>query len=228
MVPRSSTTQLPNRKSPCTTVLSCCSGMCSASRACTRSTAGMSRVRLASNCACHRLQLTADQFVAAGEVAESDGVDVDRVQRDQRVDERLAGGPARRFVEGQRGVGVVQDDARHVRHHVERRADDVGVGAVGHRLRHGHRGRAERMDDAVLAPHVVRGGEHAVQRGSAQHELRPSASVIRAVMFDWPPTITCAANGAVQRRQRVAAHAANESRSMPVGAASTGASLAVR
>ena len=39
-----STMQLPRRKSPCTTVLSVCSGMCAASTSCTRSTAGTSRV----------------------------------------------------------------------------------------------------------------------------------------------------------------------------------------
>ena len=118
------------------------------------------------------LELATHELVAPGEVAEPDRVDVDRVQGDERVDQRLgprARARPRRAPLG--GGGVVQDDAVDVGHHVERRADHVGVVAGRQRLRDGHRRRPERGDDAVLAAHVVRGREHAVQRWAAHHEL---------------------------------------------------------
>ena len=47
---------------------------------------------------------------------------------------------------------------------------------------------------------------------------RPSASVMCAVMFDWPPVMSSARNGAVSPGSATAAQRANESRSIPVGA----------
>ena len=118
------------------------------------------------------LQLATHELVAPGEVAQPDGVDVDGVEGDERVDQRPARVGVRFRVERPLGGGgVVQDDAGDVGHHVERRADHVRVRAGGHRLRDRNGCRPERVDDAVLAAHVVRGREDAVQRWAAHHEL---------------------------------------------------------
>ena len=98
--PCGSTMQLPRRKSPCTTVLSVCWRDARGEQRRARGRPpGRSRVLDASNCACHRLSWRRDELVAPGEVAEPDRVDVDRVQRDQRVDQRLAAVRAGRLVE---------------------------------------------------------------------------------------------------------------------------------
>ena len=221
MSPLASTTQLPRRKSPCTTVLSVCSGMrARPARSWTRSTTGRSRVFDASYCACQRFNWRRDELVAPGEVAEPDRVDVDGVEGDERVDQRPARVGARFRVERPLGGGdVVQDDAGDVRHHVERRADHVRVGADGHRLAGRDRCRPERVDDAVLAAHVVRGREDAVQRWAAHHELAAVGvghvrGDVRLAAGDELGAERCRESGQL----RPPPSAANESRSIPVGA----------
>ena len=86
-----STMQLPRRKSPCTTVLSVCGGMRRGEQLVHavdgRHVARLRRLELR----VPPLELTARRSSSRrGEVAEPDRVDVDRVQRDERVDERLA------------------------------------------------------------------------------------------------------------------------------------------
>ena len=118
------------------------------------------------------LELAGHELVAPRQVAEADRVDVDRVERHERIDQRFAAVGSRGAVELGDGSGVVvEHDPLDVRHHVERGADDVDVVAVRERVGDGHRGRTERGDDAVLAAHVVRGGQHAVQRGSAHDQF---------------------------------------------------------
>jgi hypothetical protein len=116
------------------------------------------------------LHLALDVALALREVAESDRVDVDRVQVGQHVDEVLGGGPAQ--LDGQLGglLGTVEHLALDEAHHVERRAVDGLVGAQPERRGHGHAGAADRGDHAVLAGHVVGGGEHVAERRPTQHE----------------------------------------------------------
>ena len=96
--------QLPRRKSPCTTVLSVCGGMRAGEQLVHtvdgRDLAGLRRLELR----VPPLELARHELVASREVAEPDGVDVDGVERHQRVDERLAAVAACGLVElGDRG-----------------------------------------------------------------------------------------------------------------------------
>ena len=103
--PRSSTMQLPRRKSPCTTVLSVCSGMCAASSSCTRSTAGsVARLRRL-ELRVPPLELAARRARRARARSPSPTASTStRVERDERVDERIAGVRPGRLVElGDRG-----------------------------------------------------------------------------------------------------------------------------
>ena len=105
------------------------------------------------------------------EVGEPDRVVVDRVDRDQHVDELL--GAAARVVVRQRGdVGAgAQDAPVDELHDVEGRVVDRDVVAEPERLRDRHRGRCERGEHLVLAGHVVRGRQHVPERRAAQHPL---------------------------------------------------------
>ena len=164
-VPCSSMMQFPSRKSPCTTVLSRCSGMRAREELVDLLDPGkVVRLRLLV-LAVPTAELATDVVVLLREIAESDGVDVDRVQCHVRVHDALARVSPRRLVERvQCGADVVEHDALDVLHHVERCAGHGLVDAVPQRFGYRHVGGAERVDDAVLAADVVGGGEHHVER----------------------------------------------------------------
>ena len=132
-------------------------------------------------------QLPLDVAGAAHQVRQADLGRVERVQGDEHVDDLL---PRRRpglGREGEPGVGVGQDLAVDIPHHVELGAGDVGVGAVGERYGDRHRRRRHRGDEPPFAAHVVRGSQHAAGRRAAQRvdraygvgepvrEVRPAA-----------------------------------------------------
>ena len=131
--PAVSTMQLPRRKSPCTIVLSRCSGIRDASTSCTRSMAGHVVVLRRLELRVPALELTADQLVAA--------------RRGRRAPPRRrrprAARPGRRPATAPPcwRAGLVEGRSRpsstslstmpgDVLHHVERRAEHVGVRAV--------------------------------------------------------------------------------------------------
>ena len=123
------------------------------------------------------LQLPFDVALAPAQVAEAHGVDVDRVDLGQHVDERLARDPALRLVEDGRGdLGRAQDVSLDEVHDVERRAVHRLVGAQAEGRRHGHRRGPEGGDDLVLPAHVVGGGQDVVQ-GRAAQDAGPAGGV---------------------------------------------------
>ena len=142
-----STMQLPRRKSPWTTVLSVCGGM-RAARSVVHAVDGRNVARLGGfELRVPPLELAGDELVAPREVAEPDRVDVDRVQRHQRVDQRFAAVGACGGVELGRRQWC-RRAARCRRRTTSRRTGapmHVGVGAVrerfGHRYRRSDRAR---------------------------------------------------------------------------------------
>ena len=86
------------------------------------------------------LELTLHVALPPGEVAEPHGVDVDRMEVDEHVDQVVGDDRALRFVEPGRDVRRrPQDRTVDEVHHVERRAVDCFVGAQTERVRHRHR-----------------------------------------------------------------------------------------
>ena len=94
---------------------------------------------------------------------------VDGVQPSEHVHELERA--AARIFGGERGhvIGVAQDSAVHLLHHVERSADDVRVVAERVHLRYRHVGRRESVQDSVLATHVVSGRDD-VPEGRTPHD----------------------------------------------------------
>ncbi len=128
------------------------------------------------------LDLALDVALRVAEVGEADGLVIERVQLDQRVDEVQAQ-PARalgRVAEPLRQVAA-QDDALDLLHHVERRAEQGGVLGVREHARAGEV-RRERLHDAKLAVHVVAGLRLGAARRPAQdHPARAHAQLVGQV-----------------------------------------------
>ena len=117
--------------------------------------------------------MTFEEPVALGEAAETDLVDVDRVDLAEHLDEglRAAGiGRGRRVSQHRR---VVRHDALDPFHDIERRADDVGVFAQPERSRHRHWGVSQGAVDGVLTTHVVGGGEEVADRWPPHDQPAP-------------------------------------------------------
>jgi hypothetical protein len=117
------------------------------------------------------LHLTFDVPVTPRQVAQTDLVDIDRVQVGQHVDEVLAGRPAQRRRQQLGFVRSVEHHPVHERHHVERGTVHVRVLAERKRAGHRHSGSADRRDDAVLAGHIVGRGQHVAERRPPHHDL---------------------------------------------------------
>jgi len=101
--------------------------------------------------------LALDVTVGMAELREPDRLVVDRVDRDENVDQ-LFGLSPRVFGGERRELGRrAQDRAVDLLHHVEGRVVDRLVGAERERARNRHVGTGERGEHGVLAGHVVRG-----------------------------------------------------------------------
>ena len=88
------------------------------------------------------LELASDVPLVAAEIDQPAGIEIDRMDRSERVDERL-GGPTARH-RSQRvfcGGSIAQDVPVDEAHHVERRIVDRLIGAQPERRRYRH-GRA--------------------------------------------------------------------------------------
>ncbi len=119
------------------------------------------------------LQLPLDVGLLAAQLPQADGVGIDVVDLDQRVDDALADRLALPLVERVRVLGRAQDRALDEIHDVEGRAVHRFVLAeAGHR-RDRNRGLLEGGDHAVLAAHVVGRAEPLAQRRAAE---RPAAA----------------------------------------------------
>ena len=116
------------------------------------------------------------------ELVETDRVVVDRVDRDEHVDEGF-GAAARVVGRERRELGRrAQDHAVDLLHHVEGRVVHGVVVAERERARNRHVGVGERGEHGVLARHVVRGRQHVAERRTAQHPLvRVVADRVREV-----------------------------------------------
>ena len=166
---------LPSRKSPCTMRGGTSAGWWASSQACSCGISGRSRVAARLPLLRPPPELTGDVTRPLGQVAEPDLGRNDGMERDQGVDERLAGPPAGGVVgEEVRGVvEVVEHDALDVGHHVERRTVDVVAGAQPDHRRHRDAGVLEGRHHPVLPGDVVGGRQHVAHRRTAQHEPLP-------------------------------------------------------
>ncbi|HSR26396.1 MAG TPA: hypothetical protein VLW53_22775, partial [Candidatus Eisenbacteria bacterium] len=89
------------------------------------------------------LELAPDVALSPGQVAQADGVHVQRVQGDEHVDEVLSGPAPGALVQDALRLGRgPQHVPVHVAHHVERAAVHRRLVAEPDRLRDGHRRRA--------------------------------------------------------------------------------------
>ena len=118
------------------------------------------------------LDLAPDVALAAVEPGEPRRLEVDVVQRDQRVDRVAAQGLHAGAVEAELGRQVAaQDRALDALHDVELGAEHVLVAAVRHHLGHEGEHRRERGLEVVLAAHVVRAPGLGAHRRAAQDEV---------------------------------------------------------
>ena len=120
-------------------------------------------------------ELALEVAVRAAEALEAGRAPVDRVEGDERVDERRAHRAAVRLGVERRRHRLVDHDPVDPLHHVERRADHGVVVARGQHPRHG-RATLERAQHARLAQHVVRAGRQRAARRAAEHEVRAVAA----------------------------------------------------
>ena len=106
------------------------------------------------------------------EVAEPDGLRIQRVQIGEHLDQRVDAGVDDALVAERRQLlGVAHHPARDVVDHLERRTEHRVVVAHRDGVGDGHRGVLQRGHHLVLAGHVVRRRRQPVQRRAAQHPL---------------------------------------------------------
>jgi hypothetical protein len=105
-------------------------------------------------------QLARHVVLLTPQLAQTDPVRVDGVDRHQGVDDSLTNGPPLGLLGEQLGLGLgAKNRPRDEVHHVERRAAHVLVLAEADNRRHGDVGPLKRGDHGVLAGHVVRRAE---------------------------------------------------------------------
>jgi len=112
--------------------------------------------------------LSLEESLGVTEVAQPDGLVVDRVDAGEHVDQLARA--RRRLLLAEPGdvLGRARDLTRDPLHHVEGRAVDGIVVAEGEGARHGHVGVGQRAEHPVLAAHIVRGRQHMAERRAAQ------------------------------------------------------------
>ena len=113
-------------------------------------------------------QLPLEVAGLAHHVAQADYHGVERMQRDEHVDELLGRAGPRLGCQGQPGIAVREYQALDEAHHVELGAGDRGIGTVGHRPRGRNRRRRHRADEPPFPAHVVGGAQHSPGGRTAQ------------------------------------------------------------
>ena len=164
------------------------------------------------------LQLAGDVVLLATELAQTDCIHVDRMDRGEHVDDRLA-----------RPSPILDAQVRRIRsgadhsafdevHDVERRAVDAVVRAESDGLRYGHIGAPERTDDAVLPGDVVGRREDLSEGRTPQHPTPAPGAVGGGLLGHRERQVGVSAGDEVEpERQLHVAHVLREPRAHVLG-----------